>query len=193
MKLLLKLLFIIAFTWLISSVIGQNFTQTVRGKVVDRQSGSSIIGANVIIIGTDPLLGAITDAGGNFRITRVPVGRHNLKITYIGYEESNMPELSVGSGKEVVLNIELRESFVQMEEMVIKASRYPISIILPTNGHRHKIPKKQAKACKYHSPQHTKFYRKINVPEAFYEADPMAIRTDEQLGLFPNLSYRIEF
>lgn len=122
MKLLLKLLFIILFTLLITKVIGQNFTQTVRGKIVDQQSGSAIIGANVVIINSDPLLGGTTDMDGNFRIADVPVGRHNLKVTFLGYEDGNVPELLVGSGKEVVLNIELRESFVQMEEIVIKAS-----------------------------------------------------------------------
>ena len=122
MKFLLKILFIIAFTLLISRVIGQNFTQTIRGKVVDQQSGSPIIGANVVILDTNPLLGSITDKEGNFRIANVPVGRHSLKVTFLGYEESNVSELLVGSGKEVVLNIELRESFLQMEEIVIKAS-----------------------------------------------------------------------
>ena len=122
MKLLLKLIFILLFTLLISKAIAQSLTQTVRGKIVDQQSGSAIIGANVIILGTNPLLGGTTDINGNFRIPNVSVGRHNVKVSFIGYEDSSIPELLVGSGKEVVLYIELRESFVQMEEVVIKAT-----------------------------------------------------------------------
>ncbi len=101
---------------------GQNLTQVVRGKIVDQQSGSPIIGANVIIMGTSPLLGATSDMEGNFRIANVPLGRQNIKVTFIGYEESTLSEVLVSTGKEVVLNITLRESFVAMDEIVIRAS-----------------------------------------------------------------------
>ncbi len=75
----------------------------------------------MVVLNTDPLLGSSTQADGSFRIERVPVGRHTLKISCIGYEDAQIPELIVGSGKEVVLTIRLTESLTQMEEIVVTA------------------------------------------------------------------------
>ncbi|MEZ5197010.1 MAG: carboxypeptidase-like regulatory domain-containing protein [Bacteroidales bacterium] len=47
---------------------------------------------------------------GYFRIENVPLGRYNIQISYMGYEPSIVSELEVGSGKEVVINIGLKES-----------------------------------------------------------------------------------
>ena len=100
----------------------QVLTQTIRGKIIDQESQSPLVGANVVVLGTDPLLGSSTEENGTFRIERVPVGRHHLKITCIGYEDAQIPELTVGSGKEVVLTIRLTESLVQMDEVVVTAA-----------------------------------------------------------------------
>lgn len=79
-----------------------------------------MIGTNVIVLGTEPLLGSSSaDAEGCFRIEHVPVGRHNLKTTSIGYEEAIISKLEVGSGREIVLTIRLIESLVNMQEIVI--------------------------------------------------------------------------
>ncbi len=99
----------------------QALSQTIRGTVVDQESRMPLVGTNVLILGTDPPLGSSTNAEGQFRLEHVPVGRHHLKITSMGYEEATIPELEVGSGKEVVPTIPLRESLVNMEEIVITA------------------------------------------------------------------------
>ncbi|MDB4051981.1 hypothetical protein OAD98_00505 [Flavobacteriales bacterium] len=41
------------------NLIGQNLTQVVKGQIIDKDTRVTIIGANVIIINSDPLLGAI--------------------------------------------------------------------------------------------------------------------------------------
>ncbi|MGV3586136.1 MAG: TonB-dependent receptor [Adhaeribacter sp.] len=101
----------------------QNLTQTIRGRVLDKESQEPLIGASVAITSTEPLKGTITDNDGYFKIERVPVGRHTLKINYLGYEEQVLPELLLGSGKELVLNIGLIESIRQMNEVVITAAQ----------------------------------------------------------------------
>ncbi len=100
----------------------QQLEQTIKGKITDAQSGSPVIGATIAVLTTDPLKGASTDIDGYFRISNVPVGRHTLKISFLGYEDKIVPELLVGSGKEVVLDATLTESFTTMEEVVITAA-----------------------------------------------------------------------
>ncbi len=93
--------------------------QTVKGTITDLDSNSPIIGANVIVLNSDPILGSNTDINGDFRIERVPIGRITLVITSIGYEQRVIADIVVGAGKEVVVNAPLEESLVKLEEIVV--------------------------------------------------------------------------
>ena len=95
-------------------------TQTIRGKISDGVSNTALIGVSITVLTADQkTFGAVTDANGHFRIDKVPVGRHTVRITYIGYEEQSIPNTIVTAGKEVVLNITLTESVNQLNEIVI--------------------------------------------------------------------------
>ena len=118
----LKYAFSIGFILLGHTSPAQNLYQTVRGTIVDQDSNFPIPGANAIVTGFDPILGASTDLDGYFYIEKVPVGRINLKITCMGYEEMMFPNLLVTSTKELVLDIQLSETIVKMEEIVISAN-----------------------------------------------------------------------
>ncbi len=98
-------------------------TQVIKGTIVDQESEQPIIGANIILPNSDPFLGASTDENGRFRIENVPLGRHNLALTCIGYEDAQLSELEVGSGKEVILNLRMTESLIQMEAVVVRGER----------------------------------------------------------------------
>ncbi len=108
------------------SVFSQTLSQTVKGQITDEQSGAPIIGATVLVAETDPPLGAITDVNGFFKIENVSIGRQTLLISYLGYESINIPNVLVGSGKEVIVNANLIESLEQLEEVVVTASSQQI-------------------------------------------------------------------
>jgi hypothetical protein len=104
-----------------TSVQSQNIlTQTVRGTIKDADSKIPLTSATIIVEGIEPLMGAVADYDGNFRLERVPVGRHNFQISYIGYEPLTVSEILVGSGKEVVLDIQLKESSLTLNEVIIR-------------------------------------------------------------------------
>lgn len=96
-------------------------TQTVRGMVVDKISQSPVPGAVVQLLNATPVNVATTDANGHFRLVNVPVGKQSLRITYTGYRESLMDNLSVNAGKELVLNIGLEEDVKAMDEVEVVA------------------------------------------------------------------------
>jgi len=100
----------------------QTITQTVKGTIIDQANELPLPGATVVILHTEPLLGAASDANGNFRIEKVPVGRYNVKVSYLGYEPYMMKEIMIGSGKETVLNIRLKESPSELKAVEIKAN-----------------------------------------------------------------------
>lgn len=118
-KLSLILFTALAFT---NALQAQELSQTIRGRIIDSQSEGPVIGATVVIVNSDPIKGASTDLNGEFRIEKVPLGRHTIKISSIGYEDRFIPELLVGAGKEIVLNIKLTESIEALEEVVISAA-----------------------------------------------------------------------
>lgn len=113
---------IILAHFLTFSAYGQQIHQTIRGTIADQDSQMPLIGATVVVVGSDPILGAATDYDGNFRIDNVPIGRVTLKVTSIGYEDKTIPNLLISSAKEEVLNINLLESVNTLDEIVIKAT-----------------------------------------------------------------------
>jgi len=116
MKRIFVLLMVLNFTFFASA---QKMVQTLKGRVSDIDSKISIPGANVIILGTNPLLGTTTDADGNFKIEKVPVGRYSIQISSIGYISSTLTEILVNAGKEMVLQIEMKEQIIETKEVVV--------------------------------------------------------------------------
>lgn len=96
-------------------------TQTVKGRIVDAQSEYPLIGATILLVGSDPIIGSVTDMDGRFKVENVPVGRQNFSAQYIGYKSIALPNVLVTSGKEVVLDIKLEESVENLEAVVVTA------------------------------------------------------------------------
>jgi len=94
-------------------------TQTVRGQVCDVASGEPMIGVT-ITVENGMTLATVSDMDGNFVINNVPVGRHSVRATFIGYEPVLLKEQLVTSGKELVLTLKMRESIAELGEVVIK-------------------------------------------------------------------------
>lgn len=101
----------------------QSPTQTVRGTVVDEDNKQPMLGVAVIVPGSDPLIGTVTNEKGEFRLEKIPVGRLQLQLNYIGYEKILLSNLEVNSGKEVVLSVAMQESAVSTDEIVITAEK----------------------------------------------------------------------
>lgn len=61
----------------------------IRGRVVAAGTGTAIPGCSVFITGTSR--GTSTDAAGNFELTGLPPGKHELVVSSVGYETSVYP------------------------------------------------------------------------------------------------------
>ena len=116
------LLFGFAILFSFNSFSQTTYTQTVRGQVVDKVSSVGLPGV-VVRLKNDSTKKhiATTDANGNFKIEGIPVGRRSFMVSLIGYNSQPLNDIIVSSGKETFLNIELEESLVQMDEVVVNA------------------------------------------------------------------------
>jgi hypothetical protein len=115
-------LFSVFFVSWISFVFSQTPTQVIRGKIIDAETKIALPGANIVLLFSDPLKGATSDATGIFKIEKVPVGRHTIKVSFVGYKPAIIPEILVTSGKECMVNIELEELVQMSGEVEIKAT-----------------------------------------------------------------------
>ncbi len=117
----MKRIIISAITIVISlnAAICQNLAQTVRGTIKDSDNDMPLIGATVVIDGTKSIIGTATDLDGNFSLENIPVGRITLQLSYLGYESKSIPNIVVSTGKEVVLTLDMTESTVKIDEVVI--------------------------------------------------------------------------
>ncbi len=108
------------FTEIVSA---QTQTQTIKGTIIDKQSQVTIPGVTVIIIGSEPVKGTVTDLDGQFKLNNVNPGRYDLKVTYIGYKEIVIPNVVVTSGKEVAVDVGLEENVNALDVVVISGTK----------------------------------------------------------------------
>lgn len=99
-------------------------TQNVRGRVVDSDTYSPVYSAKVKIITADTskIYGSMTEENGTFFISDVPVGKHQLTVFAVGYDEKVIT-IEVNSGRETVLEIPVSESFYKQSEEVVVTAR----------------------------------------------------------------------
>lgn len=92
-----------------------------RGTIVDKATGESLIGANVIIEGTN--LGASTDLNGEYIILNVPPGVYTMKTSYIGFAPVTVSNVRVSSNLTTTQDVELSSMAIQVGEVVVIADR----------------------------------------------------------------------
>ncbi len=100
----------------------QNFQQTIRGKVIDKETHQPLPGASVILINSNPVIGIITDNEGEFEFKNVPIGRQGITVSFIGYNTTEMRNLLLQTGKETVVEVELSEKVENLNEVEVKAN-----------------------------------------------------------------------
>lgn len=117
----IKVIAIIALFFSVCCFAQERPIQTLRGVVNDRASGHPIPYATVRL--TDmPDLGAVCDSLGRFTLPKVPVGRHSVESSFMGYEPAILREILLTSAKEVYLEIAMRENVNELNEVVVRAN-----------------------------------------------------------------------
>lgn len=117
MKKLNKIAFI--FFFLTHFFLFAQNSQSIRGLISDKESKYPLIGVTVVVSSTDPIIGTTTNEFGEFKLQNVPIGRHVLSISYIGYKPQTVPNIVVSSGKETILDFQLEENVIETNEVVI--------------------------------------------------------------------------
>jgi TonB-dependent receptor len=91
----------------------------ISGKLVDSETGESLIGANVIIEGSQR--GVPTDIDGTYRISNLDPGIYSIRATYVSYQSKVVKGVEIKPGQSTTLNFSLSPESVGLDEVVITA------------------------------------------------------------------------
>ncbi|MFH1844943.1 MAG: TonB-dependent receptor, partial [bacterium] len=116
-----------ASIWLVLSPSGvvAGTTGTLAGQVID-PDGRPVVAATVIVVGTR--LGAYTDDEGKFNILNVPSGTYAVKASRLGFNAINMTEVVVSADQTTRLELQMGDTTLQTEEVVVIAERPPVNL-----------------------------------------------------------------
>ena len=90
------------------------------GHVKERASGNHLPYVTVRILGTT--IATVTDHTGHYFFKNLPVGKHTLEVSFVGYETVQR-EVTVAKDKTIEENFLLEFDNVSLEEVVVSANR----------------------------------------------------------------------
>jgi hypothetical protein len=92
-------------------------TGSLKGKVIDRETKSPLIGVNIYIKNTQT--GSTTDADGNYEIIDVKVGLTTVVFSYLGYETVTKTDINLKPDRTSFVNVEMNSSSVELQDIVV--------------------------------------------------------------------------
>jgi hypothetical protein len=116
--------YFLLFLWIFlnkTTLKAQSLTTTVRGQITEKTTKLPIPGVHIKVQTEALVFQTVSDTFGNFKLNNVPIGRRNVHISSIGFKEQNLNNLVLTSSKDLILNIEMEESLVELQELVVKA------------------------------------------------------------------------
>lgn len=127
----LLMLFVTIFFCISNIYAGE--TGKLAGKVIDKETGEPLIGANIVVVSKliegkeiklDFMLGAATDIDGEYYILGLAPGYYNVKASYIGFTEEIRTQVEVNIDKTTKVDFQLSaKTFATDEVMVVGFSR----------------------------------------------------------------------
>ena len=118
---------LIAVLSMFGEAAGQERT-VLQGRILDSTTGEPLIGAQVIVAGTDR--GGITDVEGRYRL-QLEAGSYRLDVQYLGYAAKAVTGIVVAAGGTTFQDISLQPAAVEAEgiRVVISAAEERGSVV----------------------------------------------------------------
>ncbi len=116
-----RIFLVIAFMAYLLPVFAQSGVGKIGGRILDADTKEPLIGANVVIVGTES--GAATDADGRYYVLNIIPGTYDVRISYVGYGTKIMKDVRIVAGITFDLNLELSSSFTT-DEIVITGKKF---------------------------------------------------------------------
>jgi hypothetical protein len=116
----MRKLTLIILTILFSSILYAQNGKLV-GVVKDKQTNEPLIGANVIINGTN--YGAATDIDGKFIILNIPPGRYNVTASMVGYGKVTQTDVTLFIDRTTNIEFTLTDETIEIGQVTVTAAK----------------------------------------------------------------------
>lgn len=129
MKIIHKSILVLVTILSANTVFAQQVSGEIYGKVIDAVSKQPLVGANVILLGTNA--GAATNFNGEFKINGFSPGTYQVRASLIGYISVTKTDITVSTARPVQLDFELTEQAIELENVTVTAdyfSRIPTEV-----------------------------------------------------------------
>ncbi|NUN70829.1 MAG: TonB-dependent receptor [Bacteroidetes bacterium] len=104
-----------------TSTLFAGITGKLAGNIIDKDTKEPIIGASVVIVGTN--FGSAADIEGNYFILNIPPGAYTIRISAIGYQSALFKNVQISVDATTKLDAILASSAVELKEQVVTAER----------------------------------------------------------------------
>ncbi len=95
-------------------------TGKIRGRVIDSLSKEPVPGCVIHLGKTD--YGTLVDNNGDYFILNISPGIYTLHATMMGYNEYVIQNIEVNIDLTLTINIDLKESFIELQSVIVQAS-----------------------------------------------------------------------
>ncbi|MCS6967082.1 MAG: TonB-dependent receptor [Cytophagales bacterium] len=116
----------IVWLWILlayDAVSQSNLVQNIRGIVVDKETHTPLPGAVITLQQESHLTRqTVSTSEGFFQFDKVPIGRYQLQVQFIGYETYTSEVFLSSAAKEVTFRIPLAEKVRQLSEIEVKGN-----------------------------------------------------------------------
>ncbi len=118
LKRISKALLILFFTTISSPVFSQS--GSIKGIVVDKETGGAIPFANVALLSYSTLIGGgTTDFNGIYLINSIAPDIYDLQVTYLGFETILKTHIQINDGETNSQDFVLKPKAIMLEEFVV--------------------------------------------------------------------------
>ena len=96
----------------------------ISGVVIDKSTGDYLPFVNILLLGQGNS-GIETGVDGTFSFTDLDPGWYRVEASFLGYKKYSFDSILLQSNSSIELEIEMESSFVEVDEVVVTASRKP--------------------------------------------------------------------
>lgn len=117
-----RAVFIFFISLLILNAEPNNPKGNIKGKVVDLETQSPLIGANILI--NETTIGTTTNENGEYFFESLKAGTYTISFSYLGYESSTKTDIIVKPDRTIFLNVELKSSSLEIENVLVESGYF---------------------------------------------------------------------
>lgn len=111
---------LLIFMVLISGLVNAQTAGKLAGRVTD-ENGQPLIGANVIVEGTNK--GAVTDYDGYYTILNLRAGTYSVEFRYTGFQSKKVEAIAVSTDQTTKIDVKLQSTSFTTETIVVTAEK----------------------------------------------------------------------